>query len=780
MVLTPAPQLAPQLLRYLERVDQRLSGKAKTPEQLALLDLRYATLPIRKEENLIPFIHHVSRSSRQAVKQYGRRDQFKTYRHFTIGGKPGSGKSTQSTQVLLRILELAGDGRAIMIVVPGRFAALLLCDRLRAELGVEIEDNDQKGIVVLRSRDNSGPAGKDARIVVVTEGICVREVMGDIRLGRYAVVLFDEVQEQSGYSEVLIDFAKWAMRASETLRIGLISGTSDLAPTRNFLNIPDAAHCTLPAPTFPVQVSFAAEPVEDITAWVIVKLSAFIQNHTGDILIFTNGLKSCTDLGRAIKAAPLPEPVEVHPVTSRVSQQRKIDATVVRAPDAPRRVIIGTNSLEDTITIPNIGLVMDTLMYNLASYSTEFDHRRLIERLVSRVQIEQRIGRAGRTQPGYAELACTKEMYDLLLATYPELLPKVQTEEYTSTLLTNLAVTRIINARYGDFPTGQMELSNETTPARYAHAVATLKVLQAVTEDSAGNIHLTDIGRQMANLSVSPEFARSLIASVQFNGVKAKGQLLNCTGAMIVLVAANSTTDVLRQSIFFSSQEDAEGQYDLQQQSTLMSTQGDHVSAFLALRGWLNGKGNGTDQAGRSRAITPFADAYATKYCLRKSALSDAADLVKTLTGQMKRKGMFHFDFVSLSPNDTVHTEGVIRSLIYGHLRKFAFKPAGGDVGEYHRWSNGQERLFLDEKSRLYAASPQVVLLSDARMPPKPASPNNTIINQLSITDPEWYILPPLLVAWNSADCVHRVRQIEQEVLGHTSLRTHLALGKQH
>lgn len=363
----------------------------------------------------------------------------------------------------------------------------------RADDVVEIEDNDQKGIVVLRSRDNSGPAGKDARIVVVTEGICVREVMGDIRLGRYAVVLFDEVQEQSGYSEVLIDFAKWvsaptlssflllhtrseissgaeadsfqAMRASETLRIGLISGTSDLAPTRNFLNIPDAAHCTLPAPTFPVQVSFAAEPVEDITAWVIVKLSAFIQNHTGDILIFTNGLKSCTDLGRAIKAAPLPEPVEVHPVTSRVSQQRKIDATVVRAPDAPRRVIIGTNSLEDTITIPNIGLVMDTLMYNLASYSTEFDHRRLIERLVSRVQIEQRIGRAGRTQPGYAELACTKEMYDLLLATYPELLPKVQTEEYTSTLLTNLAVTRIINARYGDFPTGQMELSSKSEAA---------------------------------------------------------------------------------------------------------------------------------------------------------------------------------------------------------------------------------------------------------------------------------------------------------------------------
>lgn len=91
---------------------------------------------------------------------------------------------------------------------------------------------------------------------------------------------------------------------------------------------------------------------------------------------------------------------------------------------------------------------------------------------------------------------------------------------------------------------------------------------------------------------------------MQFNGVKAKGQLLNCTGAMIVLVAANSTSklssglqslcmflaDVLRQSIFFSSQEDAEGQYDLQQQSTLMSTQGDHVSAFLALRGWLNGE----------------------------------------------------------------------------------------------------------------------------------------------------------------------------------------------
>ncbi|KAI9639887.1 P-loop containing nucleoside triphosphate hydrolase protein [Dioszegia hungarica] len=745
MVNTAVPQLTPQLLRHLERVDQRLSGKAKTPEQLALLNVRDANLPIRKDENLIPLIHH-----------------YETYRHFTIGGKPGSGKSTQSTQILLWTLKLAGDGRAVMIVVPGRFAALLLCERLRAELGVD--DDDQKGIVVLRSRDSSGPAGPHARIVVVTEGRCLWELKSDILLGRYAVVLLDEVQEQSGNSDVLIAFAKWAMQANSHLRFGLISGTSDLASYRSFLNIPDVAHFTLPALAFPVRISFAAEPVEDIRAWVIEKLSSFIQNHSGDVLIFSNGLKSCTALAKAIKAAPLPEPVDVHVVSSRVSQQRKDDATSVRAPNALRRIIVGTNSLENTITIPGIALVMDTLMYNLASYSTELDHRRLIERLVSRVQIEQRVGRAGRTQPGYAELACTKELYEMLLTMYPGSLPKVQTEEYTSTLLTNLAVTSIINSQGGGgVPNGQMELKNQTTPARYAHAVATLKDLGAVTEDSAGVVHLTKVGRQMSNLSVSPEYARSLIASVQYNGVKVNGRFLNCTGAMIILVAANSTG----QSIFFSSQDDAEGQYDLKHQATLMSAQGDHVSAFLALRGWLNmleqddrnarkerlrpkTKAQETDPAGRPKA-TPLADAYAAKFCLRRSALDEAADLVKALTTQMRMSGMFHFDFDSLAPTDSVHTEGVLRSLIYGHLRKIAFKPAAGDAGEYHRWSTGQEKLFIDEKSRLYASSPQVVLFSDARMPPKPASPNNTIINQLSIIDPEW------------------VRQIEQEVLGRTS-----------
>ena len=141
------------------------------------------------------------------------------------------------------------------------------------------------------------------------------------------------------------------MQAKSDLRFGLISGTSDLAPARAFLNIPDAAHFTLPALTFPVQVSFEAEPVGDITAWAIEKLSAFIQNHPGDALIFTNGLKSCTDLAKAIKAAPLPEPVEVHTVTSRVSQQRNDSATSARPPNALRRIIVGTNTLGNTITI---------------------------------------------------------------------------------------------------------------------------------------------------------------------------------------------------------------------------------------------------------------------------------------------------------------------------------------------------------------------------------------------------------------------------------------------
>lgn len=61
-------------------------------------------------------------------------------------------------------------------------------------------------------------------------------------------------------------------------------------------------------------------------------------------------------------------------------------------------------------------------------------------------------------------------------------------------------------------------------------------------------------------------------------------------------------------------------------------------------------KAQETDPAGRPKA-TPLADAYAAKFCLRRSALDEAADLVKALTTQMRMSGMCELTSSTLGPD---------------------------------------------------------------------------------------------------------------------------------
>jgi hypothetical protein len=79
-------------------------------------------------------------------------------------------------------------------------------------------------------------------------------------------------------------------------------------------------------------------------------------------------------------------------------------------------------------------------------------------------------------------------MHDMIVRIYPESPANVQTGEFTSTLLTNLAFCSIIREKGGRLAAEQLELrsklghvsdglnvadpADKTTPARYAQAVA--------------------------------------------------------------------------------------------------------------------------------------------------------------------------------------------------------------------------------------------------------------------------------------------------------------------
>ena len=108
----------------------------------------------------------------------------------------GSGKSTQVPQILLDGGAL-GDGRCV-ILQPRRLAARMLAKRVAEERGVELG----KEVGYQIRLDNVSSAA--TRILFVTEGILLRQMLADSRLRGISTIIFDEFHERHLYGDITL------------------------------------------------------------------------------------------------------------------------------------------------------------------------------------------------------------------------------------------------------------------------------------------------------------------------------------------------------------------------------------------------------------------------------------------------------------------------------------------------------------------------------------------------------------------------------------------------
>src|SRR5690606_38396259 len=69
-------------------------------------------------------------------------------------------------------------------------------------------------------------------------------------------------------------------------------------------------------------------------------------------------------------------------------------------PGRRRRVVLATNVAETSITVPNIGYVIDPGFARISRYSFHSKLQRLPVEPISRASANQRMGRCGRVAPG--------------------------------------------------------------------------------------------------------------------------------------------------------------------------------------------------------------------------------------------------------------------------------------------------------------------------------------------------------------------------------------------
>ena len=400
-----------------------------------------------------------------------------------IAGETGSGKTTQLPKACLA----AGIGRRGMIAhtQPRRLAARTVAARIAEELGVT--PGEEVGYAV-RFGDQTS-----ARTVVkvMTDGLLLNEVQRDRRLSRYECVIVDEAHERSLNVDFILGCLKVALRRRKDLKVIVTSATIDVDAFADFFG--GAPVVEVSGRGYPVETRYL--PVLEQPDLALIDCLERIDREAPagrrDVLVFQSGERDIFDNAQLLKRH-FQERFDILPLYARLppAEQKR-----VFEPGRVQRVILATNVAETSITVPNIGYVIDPGFARISRYSFRAKLQRLPIETISQASAAQRAGRCGRVAAGVCFRLYAEDDF-LARPAYTD--PELKRTNLASVVLTMRA-----------FRLGEIEAFPFIDPpdARAVRdAVRLLHELQALRDD-----RLTEIGHAMARLPVDPRMARILI-----------------------------------------------------------------------------------------------------------------------------------------------------------------------------------------------------------------------------------------------------------------------------
>ncbi|MCJ2062817.1 ATP-dependent helicase HrpB [Methylobacterium sp. J-088] len=303
---------------------------------------------------------------------------------------PGAGKTTRVPLDLLDAPWL--DGRKIILLEPRRLAARAAAARMAQTLGEPVG-----GTVGLRVRLGSKITAR-TRIEVVTEGVFTRMILDDPELSGIGAVLFDEFHERSLDADLGLALALDAQGGlREDLRLLVMSATLDGARVARLMN--DAPVVTSEGRAFPVETRYVERDpnrrIEEAVAEVTMRA---LRADPGSVLVFLPGqaeIRRTADLltGRVDPGVVLAPLYGALPPAEQ-------DRAVAPAPRGTRKVVLATSIAETSLTIEGVRIVIDSGLARVPVYEPGLGLTRLVTARASRASVDQRRGRAGRTEPG--------------------------------------------------------------------------------------------------------------------------------------------------------------------------------------------------------------------------------------------------------------------------------------------------------------------------------------------------------------------------------------------
>lgn len=402
---------------------------------------------------------------------------------------PGAGKTTRVPLALLDAPWAAG--KKIIVLEPRRIAARASADRMAKSLGERAGET-----VGYRVRFGS-KISRATRIEVVTEGIFTRQILDDPELSGVAAILFDEFHERSLDADMGLALARDAqLGLREDLRILVMSATLDGARVAKLLG--DAPVVESEGRAYPVETRYlgrkADAPIERQMADAI---ASALRADSGSVLAFLPGAAEIRRTQNFLAERVQDASIEIVPLFGALDAAVQ-DRAISPAPKGMRKVVLATSIAETSLTIEGVRIVVDSGLARVPRYEPDIGLTRLETVRAARAAVDQRRGRAGRTEPGIC-YRLWDEPQTASLAPYTQ--PEILSADLSSLVL-DLAQWGVAD------PAALSFLDPPPAPA-WKEAKSLLSELNALDGDG----RITAEGKSLRALALPPRLARMIVDS---------------------------------------------------------------------------------------------------------------------------------------------------------------------------------------------------------------------------------------------------------------------------
>ncbi|TKG02419.1 helicase-related protein [Vibrio sp. F13] len=334
--------------------------------------------------------------------------------HLVVEAETGSGKST-------RLPLWASQHGRVLVVEPRRIACTSLAKYLAQQSGEKL--GSKVGYAIkLESEYN-----EQTNVVFVTPGIALRWLSED-GLASFDVIVVDEFHERRWDIDLLVAI----LRQKESHRLVITSATIEGERLADYL---DANRISCEGRTYQVEIEHRANESRTLPdsrhlgQRIVEEVNHQLIASSGDMLVFLPGKKEIVQCEQALAKNPDIQVVKLHASVSDKERDSALSGRNIHTEgNGLRKVILATNVAETSLTIPDIGVVIDS---GLERRTVQRNGRTtLMLKSISRASAKQRAGRAGRVMDG----VCVRlygEHAALELVTPPEL----QREELTEPML---------------------------------------------------------------------------------------------------------------------------------------------------------------------------------------------------------------------------------------------------------------------------------------------------------------------------------------------------------